>query len=200
MKRNLFHLASPPLSPDYNPTEKKVCSGNNVSLLIIPKYRSFEVNSEIIGMVNLSINIDSMDIDAPETVGNIYENKEPVVLVFLDAQGKQYIEELDSIFNNIDSKMLAILVSSNMKDSIKQQHSTPFSTTDDKTAQILSNYFQVLDPLGGGKYPLNHMIIISNSKMRVKINLKFNNCNPYERFGIPLSQIQMFLEDVIPNL
>lgn len=198
MKRRIFHLASPPLSPDYNPFPKKLCSGGTTSLLLIPRSKSLQVKSEIIDIINQPSHSDLMMIDEPEGLGEIYDYKDTKVLVFLDAQGKQYIEEFTQIFNDLDSRMLAFLVSYNLNETLIP-NTTAYVATNSE-AQALTKYFQILDPLGGGQYPLNYMIIVSDNLIRVKIPVRLNHSNPYEKFGVPLDQLHLLLNDLIANI
>lgn len=119
----------------------------------------------------------------------------PKILLFLDAQGKQYIESFQLMLESFN--LLIIYVSYGLdKDDINDNA----ILVDDQQCVTLSKYFKVLHPLGGGVYPINHLTIISNDLVRVEMPLRLNAFNPHEKFGLSINDLISFLDETIAFL
>lgn len=126
---------------------------------------------------------------------------------FLGVQGKEHIEDISSaIPSHNENDADTIFVSSNLL-SVNGRH-----TSNNIQCSELTSYFKILDPLGGGSYPLDYLVIIDgNDQVRCKIPLVINNQNIFQRtlnarkdrsgisthltFGISLDQLAGFLEE-----
>lgn len=116
-------------------------------------------------------------------------------LVFLDAQGKEYISEIRQMFpNHFDSLVfLSLNIETSNLDSLRIHCSST------QRCKELAQYFNILDPLGGGTYPLNYLIVTdSDLLVRCKLPLRVGfRYGPHQRFGISLHQLQALIEEYL---
>lgn len=190
------NLLSPPISPNKTPNHGQ----NHVSELIIPYSKAHTVDNSIKSLLNA---LSSFDNDMRD---DFIVDRPGKILIFLDAQGKQFIKELDHQLN-FQFKMPVIFISSGSINPVDQhhnqhdqhdQHPIIYASNDDCVK--LSKYFSVLDPLGGGIYPLNRLLLVSDNLVRVNIPLKLNYNNPFEKFGLLLNELAGILQEIIPYL
>lgn len=188
MKRAYFEteIISPPISPNKTPNYGQ----NHVSLLIIPYSKAQPVVKDIACLLN---ELNSYDYDMRD---DFVVDKPGKILMFLDAQGKLLIDEIYHELNQ-NFKMPVVFVTSGSVEC--QGGDDLLYATGDEGLQ-LSKYFTVLDPLGGGAYPMNRLIVVSNDLVRVNIPLRLNYNNPFERFGVGKTELPGILQEIIPYL
>lgn len=116
-------------------------------------------------------------------------------LVFLDAQGKEYITDIRQMFpQNFD---LLVFVSLSINPENFDTLRVHCSSTE--KCKELAQYFNILDPLGGGSYPLNYLIVTdSDLVVRCKIPLRIgSHYGPHQRFGVSLSELRALIEEYL---
>lgn len=116
-------------------------------------------------------------------------------LVFLDAQGKEFISDIRDMFpRHFDS---LVFVSLNIDARPFDSRRIHCSSTE--RCKELALYFNILDPLGGGTYPLNYLIVTdSNLLVRCKLPLRIGPYyGPHQKFGVSLSQLQVLIEEYL---
>ncbi|WEJ93321.1 hypothetical protein PSN45_000784 [Yamadazyma tenuis] len=190
--RESYDIATPPLSPE--PLEecpqayKKGCfpQTKRVPEAVIPTSRAKCLTSEISSLLNNLVHREEFMTDDPCVE----------LLVFLDAQGNQYMDDLVSTWSHLDTRIRVILVTPNLS-ALEQVQVT---VTNNIQCVQLSKHFKVLDPLGGGDYPLNYLTIVCNNLTRVQVPIRLNTHNPFERFGVGLKELPSFLHDVLPHI
>ncbi|KAK6454181.1 uncharacterized protein RJT20DRAFT_56878 [Scheffersomyces xylosifermentans] len=137
-------------------------------------------------------------------------------IFFLGAQGKEHIDSIQSQIPAVGAGEIAvILVSYGL-------HSCGKKSGDNEVRKVatneqcseLTNYFEMRDPLGGGLYPLDYLVVIDgNDLVRCKIPLVTNKNNRFQRtmnskkshsgisthlnFGIELENLSGFLDEYI---
>lgn len=116
-------------------------------------------------------------------------------LVFLDAQGKEYITDIRQMFPQ--SFDLVVFVSLNINTEDFDTLRIHCSSTE--RCKELALYFNILDPLGGGSYPLNYLIVTdSDLLVRCKLPLRIGlYYGPHQRFGVSLSELQALIEEYL---
>lgn len=116
-------------------------------------------------------------------------------LVFLDAQGKEYITDIRDMFPNTFD--LLVFVSLNINAENFDTLRIHCSSTE--KCKELALYFNILDPLGGGTYPLNYLIVTdSDLLVRCKLPLRIGwHYGPHQRFGVSLSELQGLIEEYL---
>lgn len=128
-----------------------------------------KVNDEI-SVLLADIMKDQMESDV-EMDGEVWKSFK--VIFFLGVQGKEYIQDIRKripfCFNSF------AFISSNI--SLNDSQLGKCSKNDE--CVTLASYFKVFDPLGGGIYPLDYVIIIDQEnyilrKIPIKIN-KYSN-------------------------
>ncbi|QFZ27432.1 hypothetical protein EJF18_30402 [Clavispora lusitaniae] len=116
-------------------------------------------------------------------------------MVFLGARGKEYIEEIYEMFpQNYDGLMF---ISSNIDE--KFLSNPNYICTDSKLSRSLAGYFNIIDPLGGGNYPLDYLIVIDSSPfMHCKLPLRIGSYNVgHSKFGINLPQLEGLFQEYL---
>lgn len=144
-------------------------------------------------MFNLTDEIKFDDQDEPCTNGN----NGVKVLVFLGAMGKEYITSIkEQLEHYVDSM---IFISSSLKlDSCDAGHHS-----DDQQCLQLSTYFELIDPLGGGAYPLDYLVVVDSQdyiRCRIPIRICRNNFHsPHEKFGVDLERLPSLIEEYMQH-
>lgn len=118
-----------------------------------------------------------------------------VFLFFLDAQGKEQmssIREMIKLFLGI----AAIFISLNISIA-EEETSSSITSLNTKECKSLSRQLCLLDPLGGGEYPVNYLIIMDKTQViRYQAPLKFSHCySAYQKFGLQPSQLHGIIEE-----
>lgn len=116
-------------------------------------------------------------------------------LVFLGAQGKEYIDEIHHMFPpHFDS---LVFVSLNIDAKFALDPSIHCS--DSQMCKELASHFNILDPLGGGTYPLNYLIVTdSDLLVRCKLPIRIGTYyRGHQRFGVNLSQLQGLIDEYL---
>lgn len=116
-------------------------------------------------------------------------------LVFLDAQGKEYINDIREMFPRHFEPL--VFVSLNIDTDQFENLRVHCSSTE--RCKELASYFNILDPLGGGTYPLNYFIVTdSDLLVRCKLPLRINpHYGSHQRFGVSLSELQALIEEYL---
>lgn len=114
-------------------------------------------------------------------------------IFFLGAQGKEFIAEIKNKFPKFFNSI--IFVSSNLDNYHFRNLPVHLATTAE--CKQLSRYFQVIDPLGGGNYPLNYLFVIdSRYRVRVQVPVKIGNgYYGHEKFGINFNDLDGLIEE-----
>lgn len=121
----------------------------------------------------------------------------PRFVFFLGVQGKEYIECIRKHFESLTIEPL--IITCNIDDSM---------TSTNSQCVKLSTEFNVLDPLGGGLYPLDYLFIIDgNERIRCAVplvvnknmhQLKLKNKGgevKHARFGLQLGELGGLVEE-----
>ncbi|GEQ66561.1 hypothetical protein JCM33374_g224 [Metschnikowia sp. JCM 33374] len=130
----------------------------------------------------------SMDVDNSNS-GNF------LFLFFLDAQGKEqigYIRDIILQFTNTE----AVFISSSLSPA-EHDFSASIAFSNTEECKSLAREMRLLDPLGGGTYPLNYLVIIDPQMMiRFRISLRFAHCyGAYQRFGLHFANLHGLIEE-----
>lgn len=195
MKRSYFDTyATPPDSPltyDFE-TDNKMIQRNPERIyagVLIPAQGAVHVSDEIAIMLNrltdkIETDNDGMVTDNDEEYGTGLK-----VLMFLDAQGKEFMD----LLLGCDDVIFATANASN--GGLMSTSLVPTTTNDQCVA--LAKYFGILSPVGGGVFPLNYMVIIVNNRVRVRVPIRLSTLNRYERFGVDIRQLPHYLYDLL---
>ncbi|ODV79051.1 uncharacterized protein CANTADRAFT_244282 [Suhomyces tanzawaensis NRRL Y-17324] len=128
-------------------------------------------------------------------------------IFFLGSDGKEYI---DLIRNKMSFASILIVTSNCELKSFRC--GPPFMITDNIQCHRISSALNVLDPLGGGCYPLNYLMIADlKMKIRFKVpiltrvhtsshrirgkSFMLEGGSTYARFGLQIGQLDSFIED-----
>lgn len=116
-------------------------------------------------------------------------------LVFLGAQGKEYIDVIREMFpKHFDSLVFVSLYIDS-----RFTENPYFQCLDTDTCKELARYFEIMDPLGGGNYPLNYLIVIdSDLLVRCKLPIRIGPYyGPHQKFGVSLPQLQGLIDEFL---
>lgn len=124
---------------------------------------------------------------------NKYNGTNPKILIFAGALCKEYISD---IIQELPSyKELLVFISSNLP----SNSCDPIHRSDTQQCVKLASYFGILDPLGGGTYPLDYLMVIdSNNHMRCKMPIRVcpnDHYSPYQKFGVDLNKLQGLIDE-----
>ncbi|CCE78159.1 Piso0_000775 [Millerozyma farinosa CBS 7064] len=119
--------------------------------------------------------------------------KKPKFVFFLGAVGKEYIDVVHRVA--LSPYISSIFVSSG----IFPETAKSFPVSTDLECNKLSSFFQILDPLGGGIYPLDYIMVLDvNDLVRSLVPIR-NGRNsfhsPHEKFGVDLEKLPGLLEE-----
>lgn len=116
-------------------------------------------------------------------------------LVFLGAQGKEYIDVIRDMF----PKHFDPLVFVSLHIDSRFTENPYFHCLDTETCKELARYFEIMDPLGGGNYPLNYLIAIdSDLVVRCKLPIRIGPYyGPHQKFGVSLPQLQGLIDEFL---
>lgn len=119
--------------------------------------------------------------------------KKPKFIFFLGAVGKEYIDDVHSIAS---SPYISSIFVSSVAFSEAQKY---FPVSTDSECNKLSSFFQILDPLGGGIYPLDHILVVDVNDL-VRSLLPIRICrnsfhSPHEKFGVDFEKLPGLLEE-----
>lgn len=109
-------------------------------------------------------------------------------LVFLDAQGKEFMDVIRGMFPAHFDSLTFVL--SNI--SPRYTADPHFRCATLEACKELAAFFNILDPLGGGLYPLNYLIVTDEALVvRCKLPIRVSRfCAPHQRFGVSLLELQ----------
>lgn len=130
-----------------------------------------------------------------ENIMEVYNLKYFTFLLFLGAQGKEYIPEIRETCLQGTETLIFVSLNINTK-SIKGRS---ISYIDNEICKSLASYFDILDPLGGGVYPLDYLVVADkNLKVRCKVPIQIcKSRQVHQKFCIDLSQLKGFLEEYL---
>lgn len=147
-----------------------------------------------------------MDID---NEGPHINNENPLTfLFFLGVQGKEYIENIIQKFPPSYHE-LVVFTSLNIDKDLKLS-GIHVNITSDRQCVSLTSHLKVLDPLGGGSYPLDFLFIIDrNNHIICSVPLIMTNRYPTSRgnngggisrhlgFSLEIPQLDGFIDEYI---
>lgn len=110
---------------------------------------------------------------------------EPIFMFFLGVEGKDHVSEMQYL--NYDN---VLYVSSNIETLAEKVRCT--AHTSNRECHQIASYFGILDPLGGGSYPLNYMVVVDSEwRVRCKMPIRMNPRvhGSHERFGASFEEL-----------
>lgn len=115
-------------------------------------------------------------------------------LIFLGAQGKEYIETILAMFPGSFSGVM--FLTSSIDQECLNSH-VIISTG--QTCKQLAKYFNVMDPLGGGVYPLDFLIVAdSDNNVRCRVPIRLNkHYSSFQKFGVDLDQLPGVINELL---
>ncbi|WPK26077.1 hypothetical protein PUMCH_003422 [Australozyma saopauloensis] len=124
---------------------------------------------------------------------NLVNNGGPRFLIFLDAQGKEFIDDIADMCAQFVPYM--IFISLNIQPC--SLPNTAIQVADTEVCKFLAKELGILDPVGGGAYPLNKLVVMdSQALVHCLIPLRVSKfCAPHQRFGTDLALLPGILEE-----
>jgi hypothetical protein len=110
---------------------------------------------------------------------------EPTFMFFLGVEGKDHVSEMQCL--NYDN---VLYVSSNIETLADKVRCT--AHTSNRECHQIASYFGILDPLGGGSYPLNYMVVVDTEwRVRCKMPIRMNPrvYGSHEKFGASFEEL-----------
>lgn len=144
------------------------------------------IQSEVLGVVD------------PDTLMKIDEVSYLTFIIFLGAQGKEYIADIRNMFPQIPASLIFISLNINARNVNDRQ----IYFIENVNCKILAAYFDILDPLGGGVYPLDYLIV-ADRDMKVRCKVPIQICESrqgHQKFCIGLTQLKGFLDEYLVYL
>lgn len=115
--------------------------------------------------------------------------------VFLDPQGKEYINHISIICIRFLSDI--VFVSQGMATNTTNGQEI-FRYLDSDTSKCLAKELGIIDPLGGGSYPLNYLVVVASGLVHCMLPIRIGNrCGKLQRFGICMSELDGILEEYL---
>lgn len=116
-------------------------------------------------------------------------------IYFLDAQGKEQIDIIHGMMFQYPGTS-TIFISLNIDHSDLEATSS-IMFLDSAQCKSIARELNLLDPLGGGIYPLNYMMILDQTMtIRYQVPLKFDHCyGAYQKFGLRMPQLFGLVEE-----
>lgn len=123
------------------------------------------------------------------------QNTNPIqFLFFLDAQGKEYVDDIAELCSPFKSQMVFVTLDMgpDTADSV-----VDYVGTD--TCKNLSKELGLLDPLGGGSYPLNYLVVIRDNHVLCMVPVRIGRryLGGHQRFGTCLAEVPGILEEYL---
>lgn len=118
------------------------------------------------------------------------------LLFFLDGQGKERVGVIAQMLLRF-SHISAVFISSNIDIPSQSRKLGLFVFLDVQECKILSQKMGLMNPLGGGLYPINYLLVVdSHNIVRHKAPLRFSHCySAYQKFGLTLTQLEGLVEE-----
>lgn len=112
-------------------------------------------------------------------------------VVFLDAQGKEYVSELSTLCRRHLAQMVFCTAYEDPTSIAKNRF------TDTHTCKTLAKELRILNPVGGGAYPLNHLVVLDAlSAVHCMLPIRLGRYyGPHQRFGVSLRELPGILEE-----
>ncbi|EGW29979.1 uncharacterized protein SPAPADRAFT_63604 [Spathaspora passalidarum NRRL Y-27907] len=129
----------------------------------IPESEAEVIPTSTLEMLQCIERPDSMMID------DVFQSPDPALkfIFFLGVQGKEFIETIQEKFPENISVMF---ITANEPNHCSNQQ-----------CHILANHFQIMDPVGGGTYPLDYLYVVYDDKVHCKLPLITNPQNKFQR-------------------
>lgn len=183
MKRGYVLVHSAEEWEETGPQCKAICHNSAKDIKPPPGLACKRIPPEILQLVN---NITSID----------GTNK---FLFFLGVQGKEYMNDIEERFAD-SGWSIPLFISANI-DFAKRHHSGDFYSTNEQ-CRALGSYFGIMDPVGGGLYPLHFFMVIDRfDRLRCKIPIQVNRwVSPQERFGVNMRDLNALVEAYVMYL
>lgn len=137
---------------------------------------------------NLLMNTMTNRMQVSDSMGAVF-------LFFLGAQGKEYIGDIRRKFPA--NFLSVVFVSSNIGNRFDDCY-----CVDAAPGAQLTNYFHLVDPLGGGLYPLDYMVILDSqlqvrSRVPVRIGPRYHG---YQKFGTSLAELDALINEALTHI
>lgn len=168
-----------------------------VPLYMVQPHDAMTVEPWVVTMMKLILeardNTDSHKMVEDNAITNDLPNV--TFAFFLGAQGKEFIQEIKDMFPLYLNSMMFI---SSSLDEYYFPNRIIHRTTS-RQCGLLTSYFQLNDPLGGGIYPLNCLLVIdSDHLIRAKIAIRFNrSLYAHEKFGVSFNELENLIDDIL---
>lgn len=207
------------VSNDIEKISEEVCTNQSFLILQIPtlkvqKYKAPQLSKlqvpPTLELVSESPKVTAWVSDLLHSMANLRDeikfddqngsctngNNGVKVLIFLGAMGKEYITSIREQLECYEDSL--IFISSSLLDSCDAAHHS-----DDQQCLQLSTYFELIDPLGGGAYPLDYLVVVdSHDSIRCKIPIRIcrnNFHSPHEKFGVDLERLPSLIEEYMQH-
>lgn len=120
-------------------------------------------------------------------------------LFFLGVQGKEYIDDIEKRFKNYGWS-IPLFISANID--VGSRHHTQDLYSTNEQCRALGSYFGLMDPIGGGLYPLHYLLVLDRfDHLRCKLPIQVNQwVSPQERFGVNIRDLGAVVESYIMYL
>lgn len=137
-------------------------------------------------MEGSSVDTSRMEVD---------DEKRLNFLVFLGAQGKEYINDIKQMFPLHFEGPLFLSLNIDRRITLDPS----IHCADMEKCKQLAAYFNILDPLGGGAYPLNYLIVTdSDLIVRCKLPIRIGQFyGPHQKFGVSLDQLKGLIDEYL---
>jgi len=209
------------VSNDIEKISEELCTNQSLQILQIPtlkiqKYKVQQLNKlqvpPSLGLVAESPKVTSWVSDLLHSMANLTDeikfdddqngsctngNNGVKVLIFLGAMGKEYISSIREQLESYEDSLIFISSSLTL-DSCDAAH-----YSDDQQCLQVMTYFELMDPLGGGAYPLDYLVVVdSRDSIRCKIPIRIcrnNFHSPHEKFGVDLESLPSLIEEYMQH-
>lgn len=121
---------------------------------------------------------------------NLQEPAQFHFIIFLDAQGKEFVSDIATL-------CLRHLSQTIFCTSYEDFTTKSYRMTDTQTCKVLAKELKILNPIGGGAYPLNHLVVMDALGVvycRIPIRLG-RYYGSHQRFGTSLLELPGILEE-----
>lgn len=155
------------------------------------------VNEQVLDTLDDVINVQMFNYLPKDEIVHL-RHDELKFLLFLGVVGKNVVQDIKENLPALETKMIIVSSGFDEKEAAILSSSKCYVTDDDQCQQ-LSKYFKVLDPLGGGIYPLDFLLVIDSrgylrSQIPIRICLQ-QRYNPHETFGVDMENLTILLQE-----
>lgn len=129
--------------------------------------------------------------DADDSMLDQEQKPGPTLIFFLDLQGKEYIQDIGEMFSALPATLVFVSLGLTAK-------STPhrlLATSDQ--CKALATEMRLVDPLGGGEYPVNYVTMVDSAGMvRCQLPLRFRMCyTGYQKFAVAWLTLPLYVAE-----